>query len=52
MKQNLFDIHSAILSEAGEPHAVVPQHITHKLQHEENNNPLDISAFSEQEGII
>ena len=36
----------------GEPNALVPQHPTHKLQHEENNSPLDTSASSQQEGII
>ena len=52
MKQNLFDIHSAILSEAGEPNIVVPQDTTHNLQHEEKDNPLDSSASSQEEGII
>ena len=52
MKQNLFDIHSAILSEAGEPNVVVPQHNINKLQYQEKTNPSDESDSSQQEGMI
>ena len=53
LKQNLFDVHSAILSEAGEPNTQVPEYDIYGHQAEENNYALNTIDHSQEleEGI-
>ena len=54
LKQNLFDVNSAILSEAGEPNTHVPQYNIYDHESEENNFSLNTIDNSQElkEGII
>ena len=53
LKQNLFDVHSAIISEAGEPNTQVPEYNIYGHQEEENNYALNTIDHSQEleEGI-
>ena len=53
LKQNLFDVRSAILSEAGEPNTQVPEYDIYGNQAEENNYALNTidNAQALEEGI-